>query len=91
MRDDDTRPTDALDPDARTASHDHVNQPGMTNGIPDDIEQDVSKSYPHSEREKSESAGGGARGDAAGSRAAGSGAAANQAAGSGPDGGGAAS
>ncbi len=69
MRDDDTRPTETIDPDARTASHEHVNQPGMTNGIPDALEQGVSKSYPHSEREKSESAGGGAGGGAAGSTA----------------------
>ena len=66
MRDDDTRPTESLDPDARTASHEHVNQPGMTNGIPDALEQGISKSYPHSEREKSEIAGGGASGNAGG-------------------------
>ena len=69
MRDDDTRPTETIDPDAKTASHDHVNQPGMTNGIPDALEQDISKSYPHSEREKSEIAGGGASGDAGGATA----------------------
>ena len=66
MRDDDTGPTETIDPDAKTASHDDVNQPGMTNGIPDALEQDVSKAYPHSEREKSESAGGGASGNAGG-------------------------
>ncbi len=66
MRDDDTGPTETIDPDAKTASHDHVNQPGMTNGIPDALEQDISKSYPHSEREKSEIVGGGASGDAGG-------------------------
>ncbi len=59
MRDDDTRPTENPDLDARTASHEHVNQPGMTNGIPDTLEQGISKSYPHSDREKSEIAGGG--------------------------------
>ena len=63
MRDDDTRPAESLDPDARTASHDHVNQPGMTNGIPDALQEGISKSYPHSEREKGEIAGGGAGGE----------------------------
>ncbi len=73
MRDEDRAPNESLDPDARTASHDHVNQPGMTNGIPDALEQDVSKSYPHSEREKSESAGGGIGGDKSPSGEAGGG------------------
>ena len=46
------------DDDVKTASHDHMNGPGMTNGVPDQIDQGDARGRPPSEREGSESAAG---------------------------------
>ena len=46
------------DDDVKTASHDHMNGPGMTNGVPDQMHQGDAKGRPPTDREGSESAAG---------------------------------
>ena len=47
MQEDDTK-------DEKTASHDQINGPGMTNGVPDGMDEAKSKGRPTSGREESE-------------------------------------
>ena len=56
MQDDDKKPTESLDPDARTSSHDQLNRPGMTNGIPDQASDAQATGRPRDERQQSENA-----------------------------------
>lgn len=58
MQDDTKGSAAPLDPDAKTASHDHMNGPGMTNGVPDQINQGEASAKPGSERQGSENAAG---------------------------------
>ena len=53
MQDDKQAPA-PLDPDAKPSSHDHTNQPGMNNGVPDQADQDEPTGSPHNDRHKTE-------------------------------------
>ena len=43
-------------------SHEQINGPGMTNGVPDQVSDDDAKAYPDSDRKDTEAAGGKAGG-----------------------------
>ena len=58
MQDDTKGSAVGPDDDVKTASHDHMNGPGMTNGVPDQIGDGTAKGSPISDREGSESAAG---------------------------------
>ncbi len=53
---DDTKPSGSLDPDATPSSHDQLNRPGMTNGVPDQAGDAQAKGRPHNDREQAEAA-----------------------------------
>jgi len=46
--------TGQLDPNATPPSHDETNQPGMTNGVPDQVNEAESKGRPRDDRKQSE-------------------------------------
>lgn len=58
MQDEKPKPTAPLDPDAVPASHDDLNQPGMTNGVPDQLSDAKATGRPGNERQDSEGAAG---------------------------------
>ena len=53
-----TKKAPHLDPKAVPAAHDHINGPGMTNGVPDQMDEAEATGGPGSDRQKSETAAG---------------------------------
>lgn len=58
MQDDTMASAVSPDDDVKTASHDHMNRPGVTNGVPDQISEGASIGRPPTERGDAESAAG---------------------------------
>ena len=56
MQDDDKKPLASPDQDAAPSSHDQMNRPGMTNGIPDQANDAQATGGPHDDRQQSETA-----------------------------------
>jgi hypothetical protein len=54
MQDDNKGSAAPLDPNATPASHDHLNGPGMTNGIPDQLGEGDAKARPTDDRQGAE-------------------------------------
>ena len=56
MQDDTTGSAVPPDEDTKTASHDHMNGPGMTNGVPDQLGDGEAKGSPPNQRQEGEAA-----------------------------------
>lgn len=56
MQDDDSTTAAPPASDAPPSSHDHMNRPGMTNGIPDQLDEGKAKGGPGDDRQQSETA-----------------------------------